>query len=68
MRNSSDSRFLFSLSVQTERGPTSVRIRYSDGKFQLDTDEKFNGTLPKEESVIALIERHLESARNAGQV
>lgn len=31
VRESSDPRFLFSLSVQTERGPTSVRIHYING-------------------------------------
>ncbi|KAJ8959030.1 hypothetical protein NQ318_022285 [Aromia moschata] len=36
IRNSSDQRFLFSLSVQTDRGPTSVRLFYMNGFFRLD--------------------------------
>ncbi|CAG7837760.1 unnamed protein product [Allacma fusca] len=68
LRNSSDPRYLFSLSVQTDRGPTSVRINYVNCKFQLDADDKFNEVLPKDESVIALLELHVRTARRTGQV
>lgn len=38
LRDSSDFRFLFSLSVQTPRGTTSIRIRHdSGGHFRLDS-------------------------------
>lgn len=36
VRDSLDPRFLFSLSVQTEKGPTSVRLFYANGYFRLD--------------------------------
>lgn len=34
IRDSGDRNYIFSLSVQTERGPTSVRLHYECGYFR----------------------------------
>merc|ERR1712008_670184 len=49
VRDSSDSRFLYTLSVQRkpEDGPTSVRIHFAYGKFRLDADEQIEDLMPK---------------------
>ena len=46
VRDSSDDRYLFTLSVKTPRGTTSVRIEYEDGQFTLDSEE----SLPRQQS------------------
>lgn len=42
IRDSGDRKFIFSLSVQTERGPTSVRLHFEDGYFRYDSFPCFN--------------------------
>ncbi|KAK7002743.1 suppressor of cytokine signaling 2 [Biomphalaria glabrata] len=59
LRDSSDSRYLYSLSLKTERGATSVRIVYSRGLFQFDSDERIRNKLPCFESVLALVDFHV---------
>lgn len=59
LRDSSDPRFLFSLSVQTALGPTSVRIHYSCGRFQLDAEPSLAGAVPTFPSVVALVEHYV---------
>ncbi|KAL7637795.1 UNVERIFIED_CONTAM: hypothetical protein RMT77_011407 [Armadillidium vulgare] len=61
MRNSSDRNHRFSLSVQTERGPTSVRINFNEGKFRLKCEDSVRTTLPKFSCVIKLIEYYISS-------
>ncbi|XP_046359435.1 suppressor of cytokine signaling 2-like [Haliotis rufescens] len=63
IRNSSDPKYLFALSVKTERGPTSVRIRYSRGLFQLDCEDHLKNKLPKCESVVGLVNFHIALSR-----
>lgn len=67
IRDSADPRFLYSLSVQTERGPTSVRLTYRNGKFSLDADEKLAELLPKFDSVIRLIEHYVNGGTKVGK-
>ncbi|ODN00090.1 Suppressor of cytokine signaling 2 [Orchesella cincta] len=67
IRDSADPRFLYSLSVQTERGPTSVRLTYRNGKFSLDADEKLAELLPKFDSVIRLIEHYVSGGTKVGK-
>lgn len=55
IRDSSDQRFLYSLSVQTEQGPTSVRLHYVDGKFRLDSEPYLAPLMPVFDTVIDLI-------------
>lgn len=59
VRNSSDPRFLFSLSVQTERGPTSVRLHYHDGNFRLDAAPKLVPVMPVFRCVVQLVEYYV---------
>ncbi|KAH9519749.1 Suppressor of cytokine signaling 2, partial [Bulinus truncatus] len=59
LRDSSDSKYLYSLSLKTERGATSVRILYNKGLFQFDSDEKIRNKLPCFESVLALVDFHV---------
>lgn len=61
VRDSADSRFLYSLSVQRSgaEGPTSVRIHFQAGKFRLDADNKIINLMPEFDSVIALISHYV---------
>ncbi|XP_019880375.1 cytokine-inducible SH2-containing protein [Aethina tumida] len=70
VRNSSDPRFLFSLSVQTERGPTSVRLFYINGYFRLDAQQHLQSAMPMFPSVIELVQHYVNQskANNAAQV
>jgi len=71
LRNSSDPKYLFSLSVQTERGPTSVRlVQDVGGKFRLDAaDRRLIEMLPGFNSVIDLIQYYvfIERRKNTGR-
>lgn len=67
VRDSSDPRFLFSLSVQTDRGPTSVRIHYVNGHFRLDAEPRLAPAMPVFVCVVSLIEHYVrftDSRRN----
>ena len=57
VRDSADSRFHFSLSVQRsqEDGPTSVRIYFGQGKFRLDAEENIVHKMPTFDSVLNLV-------------
>lgn len=71
VRNSSDPRFLFSLSVNTERGPTSVRLYYFNGYFRLDAQTHLQSAMPMFPSVMDLIQYYVEHSklyRNNAQV
>ncbi|CAG0925176.1 unnamed protein product [Notodromas monacha] len=56
VRDSQDPRFLFSLSVQTKRGPTSVRIHYDDGLFSFDAVRKMARAVPRKKCVVDLVD------------
>ena len=60
VRDSSDSRFLYTLSVQRtpEDGPTSVRIHFAKGKFRLDADEKIEKLMPTFDSILDLVNHY----------
>lgn len=63
VRESSDPNYLFSLSVQTERGPTSVRLHYVSGYFRLDAQSHIQSTMPLFPSVIELIEYYVAQCK-----
>jgi len=63
IRESSDPNYLYSLSVQTERGATSVRIHYQQGYFRLDAQAHILPVMPVFPSVIALVEHYVEVSR-----
>ena len=62
IRNSADPRFYFSLSVQRQghEGPTSIRIRFHQGKFCLDADEAISDYMPEFSSVVELVTFYLK--------
>ena len=64
IRDSSDPNFLFSVSVKTPRGPTSVRVIYFNGYFQLDCDSKIRTVVPKFETVVALVDYYVRLGLN----
>ena len=66
VRASSDPRFLYSLSVKTERGATSVRILYDNGLFQFDCDRSIREQLPRFESVLALVDFYVLLSQEGG--
>ncbi|XP_074648525.1 uncharacterized protein LOC141903995 [Tubulanus polymorphus] len=55
LRDSSDPNHLFSLSLKTPRGTTSVRIEYHKGKFRLDSEDCLKTRMPTFDCVISLI-------------
>lgn len=59
VRNSRDNRFLFALTVQTERGPTSVRVHYQHGAFRLDCEHQVAIRMPTFPCVVQLVEYYI---------
>ncbi|GAB6029046.1 hypothetical protein CHUAL_004832 [Chamberlinius hualienensis] len=59
MRDSSDPAYLFALSVQTERGPTSVRIHYKNGQFKLDAEDMIAGHMPWFDCAVKLVDYYV---------
>ncbi len=64
VRDSSDSNYLYSLSIQTKCGPTSIRIHYSKGEFRLDADHNVSNYLPKFPCLIKLIQYYVDLTKN----
>lgn len=61
LRNSSEPRYAYSLSVKTNRGTTSVRIqRMESGRYRLDCDPTQETVIPTFRSVPELIRHYLE--------
>lgn len=58
IRDSGDRNFIFSLSVQTERGPTSVRLHYEHGYFRLDCDLPLAKYMPRFRCVVELVQHY----------
>ncbi|XP_048762983.2 suppressor of cytokine signaling 2-like [Ostrea edulis] len=56
IRDSSDSRYLYSLSVKTGRDATSARILYHKGKFQMDCNENIRAKMPTFDSAVGLVD------------
>lgn len=67
VRNSSNPKYLFSLSVQTERGPTSVRLYYTNGYFKLDCQVHLQHVLPAFPNVIDLIQHYVQEFERCSQ-
>ncbi|XP_011498339.1 PREDICTED: uncharacterized protein LOC105362576 [Ceratosolen solmsi marchali] len=64
MRDSSDSRYTFAISVQTARGPTSVRVFYFMGKFRLDAEPRLALTMPLFDCPIKMLEYYCEYSKH----
>lgn len=63
VRDSSDDRYLYTLSVKTPRGTTSVRIEYEDGLFMLDSEESLRRSVPSFDCVIKLLQYYMRMSR-----
>lgn len=63
VRDSSDERYLFTLSVKTPRGTTSVRIEYEDGLFMLDSEESLRRSVPSFDCVIKLLQYYMRMSK-----
>lgn len=61
IRDSSDKRYLFSMSVMTVRGPTSIRLIFSRGCFRIETSGIIS---PRSPCVVSLIVRMAYLSRN----
>jgi len=64
IRDSADKRYLFSLSVMTVRGPTSIRLIFSRGCFRIETSGIIS---PRSPCVVSLMVRMAYLARNSAQ-
>jgi len=66
VRDSQDPNYLFTIGLQTERGPTSVRLVYIDGLFRLDAaDQRLIGTLPGFSTVVNLVQHYVEQGKRS---
>uniref|UniRef100_A0A8D8ZTZ1 Cytokine-inducible SH2-containing protein n=1 Tax=Cacopsylla melanoneura TaxID=428564 RepID=A0A8D8ZTZ1_9HEMI len=62
VRNSSNPQHIFALSVQTMKGPTSVRLNYLNGLFYFDCDDHLHDKIAKFPCVLQLIEHYIRNA------
>ncbi|XP_020367925.1 suppressor of cytokine signaling 3b [Stegostoma tigrinum] len=61
IRDSSDNRHFFTLSVKTESGTKNLRIQCENCSFFLQTDPKSTQTVPKFDCVLKLIHHYMPS-------
>ncbi|XP_061405013.1 suppressor of cytokine signaling 3-like [Lethenteron reissneri] len=59
VRNSADSRHLYTLSVQTPLGAANVRIKFDGGAFYLETERELEVSAPKFECIISLLQYYM---------
>ncbi|XP_050716462.1 cytokine-inducible SH2-containing protein-like [Eriocheir sinensis] len=62
LRDSASPQCLYSLSVNTTNGPTSVRIHYSCGRFRLDCTGHSQRHTPEFTGVVELVEHYVNVA------
>lgn len=62
VRDSTDPRFKFSLSIQTERGPTSARLVYLNGKFRINAQPNMLAEMPQFTGVVDLVEYYVRQS------
>ncbi|XP_017759417.1 PREDICTED: uncharacterized protein LOC108550232 [Eufriesea mexicana] len=67
MRDSSDSRYMFAVSVQTARGPTSVRVHYFVGQFRLDAEPRLAFAIPLFDCPIKMLEYYVEYSKSVDE-
>lgn len=63
MRDSSDERYHFAVSVQTARGSTSIRIHYFLRQFRLDAEPRLALAMPLFDSPIEMLEHYVEYSK-----
>ncbi|XP_028413120.1 suppressor of cytokine signaling 2-like isoform X2 [Dendronephthya gigantea] len=64
LRDSSDARHLFTLSVRTAKGMTNVRILYKKGRFNLDSVDPTDRCMPNFDCVLKLIYYYARVSNN----
>ncbi|XP_035210876.1 suppressor of cytokine signaling 2-like [Stegodyphus dumicola] len=64
VRDSEHCSYLYALSVQTRRGPTSCRIEYDHGRFRLDSSEELTDKMPRFECVTDLVDHYVQLTKN----
>jgi len=74
VRDSSDPKYWFSLSMQRgnakgndissqeNSGPTSIRIHFVNGKFQLDAEDKIRSLMPEFDTIIDLVQFYVSTS------
>jgi hypothetical protein len=73
LRDSSDPKYWFSLSMQRgnnlgdagnkeNSGPTSIRIHFVNGKFQLDAEDRIRNIMPEFDTIIDLIQYYVSTS------
>ncbi|XP_076665953.1 uncharacterized protein LOC143367721 [Andrena cerasifolii] len=67
MRDSSDSRYTFAVSVQTARGPTSVRVHYFVGQFRFDAEPRLAFAIPLFDCPIKMLEYYVEYSKSVDE-
>ncbi|KAG8182603.1 hypothetical protein JTE90_021739 [Oedothorax gibbosus] len=60
VRDSAHHGYLYALSVQTRKGPTSIRIDYSGGKFKMDSLNYLSHQMPRFDCVTDLIDFYVQ--------
>lgn len=63
MRNSSDNRYTFAVSVQTTRGPTSVRVLWIFNKFRLDAEPGIAIKMPLFDCPVKMLEYYIDYSK-----
>ncbi|KAM4651076.1 cytokine-inducible SH2-containing protein [Discoglossus pictus] len=66
VRDSTHPSYLFTLSVRTNRGPTNVRIEYSDSQFRLDSNCLSKPRILSFPDVVSLIQYYVSSCNSEG--
>ncbi|GBO22805.1 Suppressor of cytokine signaling 2 [Araneus ventricosus] len=64
VRDSEHGSYLYTLSVQTRKGPTSCRIEYTDGRFRLDSAKDLSHKMPLFDCVPYLIDYYVHLSRH----
>ncbi|CAJ0946083.1 unnamed protein product [Ranitomeya imitator] len=64
VRDSTHPSYLFTLSVRTNRGPTNVRIEYSDSLFRLDSNWLSKPRILSFPDVVSLVQYYVSSCNS----
>lgn len=67
IRDSAHPQYIYSLTVKTARGVTSIRIRYDPDGFRLDSDAEQASLMPAFDSAVALIAHYVDESRDDRQ-
>ncbi|KAA0705182.1 Suppressor of cytokine signaling 3 [Triplophysa tibetana] len=65
LRDSSDNRHFFTLSVKTDSGTKNLRVQCDNKSFHLQTDSKSSQSAPRFDCVLKLVHHYMPSSRSA---